>query len=356
MKVGNRLNIATSTRIVEGCNMNVKLLAAALVALLALYSGSTWAPYIKLPDGTAYPVLDGETGEQALEAAKVKYPEAFGLPKSTEVTSATLQSVSEPRPLDRERARYDTVTELAARTIVAAVLFLILTTGTLKGPRVTPIQTAQWVAAWLGAISVLALQKTSLIASPGDFFLILIGPFLFYYFLGFVGGFLWRKLRPLRATAIASSPSIVTVGDTPDEEYWATALTEFNSTERKTGLWARVFSEAQGNEAMAKASYLKARATELRDEQTAPTYETHVHCLKCGKLNVREAEVCKHCHAAMPTSKLQYEGSNAKNKAERKDKKNVSIFTPDVKYYINLFILFIVFMFGVYYMYTRPGG
>lgn len=88
---------------------------------------------------------------------------------------------------------------------------------------------------------------------------------------------------------------------TPDERYWAAAIAEFDSAARRAGLWARVFSEAQGDEALAKANYLKARTAELRDEQTEPTLETHFHCLKCGKLSLKGAKVCKHCHAKMPT-------------------------------------------------------
>lgn len=48
-----------------------------------------------------------------------------------------------------------------------------------------------------------------------------------------------------------------------DEEFWAKALAEYDGRTRRPGLWARVFSEADGNEALAKASYLKCRAEEM---------------------------------------------------------------------------------------------
>ena len=51
-----------------------------------------------------------------------------------------------------------------------------------------------------------------------------------------------------------------------DEEFWAKALAEFEGDKRRPGLWARVFSDAQGDEAVAKANYLKHRAEELSDE------------------------------------------------------------------------------------------
>lgn len=50
------------------------------------------------------------------------------------------------------------------------------------------------------------------------------------------------------------------------EEFWAAALAEFEGTSRRPGLWARAFADAQGNEAVAKATYLRDRASELAHE------------------------------------------------------------------------------------------
>jgi len=52
----------------------------------------------------------------------------------------------------------------------------------------------------------------------------------------------------------------------PEEQFWAEALVEFDGKSRRPGLWAKAFSEAQGSEAVAKATYLKVRAGELRNE------------------------------------------------------------------------------------------
>ena len=81
-----------------------------------------------------------------------------------------------------------------------------------------------------------------------------------------------------------------------DDQHWADALAEFESDKRKAGLWARVFSEAQGNETLAKANYLKTRAGELRDEQVA---NTPVNCPACGKLNSTGTRTCINCNCAM---------------------------------------------------------
>jgi Protein of unknown function (DUF2569) len=51
------------------------------------------------------------------------------------------------------------------------------------------------------------------------------------------------------------------------DHFWSLALTEFDSSARKAGLWARLFSEAQGNENLAKANYLQARVDEMKLEK-----------------------------------------------------------------------------------------
>lgn len=47
------------------------------------------------------------------------------------------------------------------------------------------------------------------------------------------------------------------------EDFWANALEEYESSARRPGLYARFFSQSQGNEAVAKATYLKHRFEEL---------------------------------------------------------------------------------------------
>ncbi len=53
------------------------------------------------------------------------------------------------------------------------------------------------------------------------------------------------------------------------EQFWSAALAEYDSSSRRPGLWARAFAEAQGNEAVAKANYLRYRADELQKEHGA---------------------------------------------------------------------------------------
>lgn len=54
-----------------------------------------------------------------------------------------------------------------------------------------------------------------------------------------------------------------------DEVLWASALAEFESRNRRQGLWAKSFSDSNGNESLAKARYLANRVHELQKEQQA---------------------------------------------------------------------------------------
>lgn len=101
--------------------------------------------------------------------------------------------------------------------------------------------------------------------------------------LAFLAGLAWgyfkTREKPLEEPAQTAAPA-----DTPastalvlaapaapaeptEELMWASALTEFEGKHRRAGLWAKSFAQAAGNEAQAKACYLKQRVTELQAEQ-----------------------------------------------------------------------------------------
>lgn len=85
-----------------------------------------------------------------------------------------------------------------------------------------------------------------------------------------------RETSPSSATAVEKS----TVQSLPTEEdHWAAALLEIESGPRRSGIWAKVFSESEGDEAKAKAAYLKVRVQQLNEE----TYANRA-------LELREAE------------------------------------------------------------------
>lgn len=62
----------------------------------------------------------------------------------------------------------------------------------------------------------------------------------------------------------AAPASRSTAQGVDEDRYWAAALQEFESPSRDLGAWARAFSECGGNEAAAKATYLKIRKAKLQ--------------------------------------------------------------------------------------------
>ena len=54
--------------------------------------------------------------------------------------------------------------------------------------------------------------------------------------------------------------------DSSEEDFYEQAFKELESTDRKVGLWAKVFAAASGNESLAKANYLTMRSGQLGNE------------------------------------------------------------------------------------------
>jgi uncharacterized membrane protein YhaH (DUF805 family) len=52
----------------------------------------------------------------------------------------------------------------------------------------------------------------------------------------------------------------------PLEKFWAQALQECNEQKMRPGLWAKAFADAQGQESIAKAQYMRSRAVQLQAE------------------------------------------------------------------------------------------
>lgn len=71
-----------------------------------------------------------------------------------------------------------------------------------------------------------------------------------------------QNMPPLQVMQKAAQ-TLVRITASNSEEIWARALAEFESDNRRAGLWAQMYAEADGNEATAKARYLKTRAAEL---------------------------------------------------------------------------------------------
>ena len=72
-----------------------------------------------------------------------------------------------------------------------------------------------------------------------------------------------KQNETLSLSATTSLPTM------PPDNFWEAALEEFDSLNRKKGVWARTYAQAQGDEAKAKADYLQIRAYELYQDHQA---------------------------------------------------------------------------------------
>lgn len=88
-----------------------------------------------------------------------------------------------------------------------------------------------------------------------------------------------------------------------ETDYWEMASDEWEGGNRKKGLWAKCFSESDGDENKAKAKYLKLRVIELKsgntDEikiiQNQATLTT-ISCPMCHTTNLRARDNCVSCN------------------------------------------------------------
>lgn len=55
--------------------------------------------------------------------------------------------------------------------------------------------------------------------------------------------------------------------ESPEEDLWEAALKEVDGTQRRNGLWAKVFAQTNGDENKAKAAYISLRVEQLQEEQ-----------------------------------------------------------------------------------------
>jgi uncharacterized membrane protein (DUF485 family) len=160
-------------------------------------------PYITLPDNTSFPVLDGETPEQALEAAKLKYPEAFGLPPNTTNLSHTIQT--EANDISLEGAYLVGIAQL-----VSSVMWIVLLVYFAKAWKKSynPLQLSIKWAVWFGgfggcvyfsrAIGVLYFNLKYKESLEG----LIVGCILLTISIGFIGfifGWLYGKFYKFKA-------------------------------------------------------------------------------------------------------------------------------------------------------------
>jgi hypothetical protein len=87
------------------------------------------------------------------------------------------------------------------------------------------------------------------------------------------------------AELVEATPQVSPLGD--EEALWAQVLSEFESGERKPGLWAKCYAQYKGQEAAAKAAYLTERVDQLRATDRAAAH---------GAIGLKSVDVPPHTH------------------------------------------------------------
>lgn len=83
-----------------------------------------------------------------------------------------------------------------------------------------------------------------------------------------------RSTPPNRQEATSMTKPMALSHLETEEDFWAAALQEVEGPTRKAGLWAKAFALANGNEAEAKAAYLRERVLQI-EQQSKEAAENH---------------------------------------------------------------------------------
>lgn len=209
------------------------------------------------------------------------------------VQATVMRVIAETAPPAGPVAPYSTMDNIkTAIGIESITLVLLMLVGwgffTLffrrlwRKPRISPHQTGLW---WGSNLVLLAIIK----AAAGlftVFFLIAPSPHgrgptvdallhgtigaAGFFVLGYVVGWIFRRLKPLPSTSV-ETPAKRNLNESnalPTNAMYAQAMTELEaqSSTVDRGLWVKCFAKANGNEAIAKAGYLRERAIQLAEQ------------------------------------------------------------------------------------------
>ena len=205
---------------------------------------STKAPVIiPLPNGEFYENKKGLIGD-ALYCEAYKSNQTAFL-NDEQVTTLCKKSL---KSTDLGAAFGGAFITLVMRVIIAIIAFLAITYGILKAPKDTPIKNGRFIGAIFVGVSLISFPSTA--KSLEDFYFGITLVTIFWFFVGFVVGYLWRLFKNRK-------------NNVSNDLYWDEALKEFESSNRVSSLWAKCFADANGDENKAKAMYIKLRVKEL---------------------------------------------------------------------------------------------
>jgi hypothetical protein len=166
---------------------------------------------------------------------------------------------------------------VAIRGLIAFCIFKLLTINLTRKTLYSPANNGRWVGACLMGFSILTHQSFN--KSDADFYFGIVLVSTVWFILGFVIGYAWRTFKPMK-----EGLSQYKMTEVNDEKLWERASVELNSDSRNKGLWAKCFAESNGDEAKAKAMYLREAVKKL-SSNAAVSYKDDKKVTDNKKLN-----------------------------------------------------------------------
>lgn len=165
------------------------------------------------------------------------------------------------------------------KALISLVAFFILSYGLLKGERGTVTRNGRWIGAFFSAAAIFNTPYPFGVSNADILFrMVLAG--LMWFVVGYIVGYAWiyfksKKFQTADNFANSSAEAIKIENqwnslEHSEEALWEDVYKEFDNGKRQLGLWAKCFSEAAGNENLAKAEYIKQRFEQLKKESLAP--------------------------------------------------------------------------------------
>ena len=190
-----------------------------------------------------------------------KHPElttSFSSSTSSNNSGVTIQQPSISVPI----ASKDAFASTATGILIGLTLALMAGyTKLLRTKDRSAVDSGRYVAAYLLFIGALSVSvRWDIYSNPKEFLYQLAILELGLYVIGFCLGFGWAKGKAILKNPQPTSSEV-------NESHYTLALKEYESMFRKEGLWAKCFSESNGDEAKTKALYIAIRAKQLTQSE-----------------------------------------------------------------------------------------
>lgn len=186
------------------------------------------------------------------------------------ITLITLPPTTLADGINTKAAYGHALSSVVIQFFLATILFYILSFGLWGKARDTAIKNGRWVGAIFSAAS-LATSSANYYQSQAEHYYAAVLGVIGWFVIGFVVGYAWRKFNKIELIESTS-----TINDTD----YLRAEEEFESELRDKGLWARCFAEADGNQVIARARYIKTRAIRISQNSLVDKKEVVVDTKK----------------------------------------------------------------------------